>query len=167
MIKTSEFTLNITRAIFAAQKAFKPVLKSADNPFFKSKYADLNSILDAVSDTLEAQGVMILQPVHTDGTQNFVTTRLLHVESGEFIDSTMKLEVPKANMQDLGSAISYARRYSLQALLTLQAEDDDANKVSKPTKGNVTRGSFKREEKVVEALEKSAKVSGETDDGWD
>lgn len=169
MIQTSQTTLKVTKALFAAQKAFKPVLKGAENPFFKSKYADLNSILEAVSDLLEAEGVMILQPVHTDGTQNLVTTRLLHVESGEFVDSTMKLELTKLTMQELGSAVSYARRYTLQSLLTLQAEDDDGNKSSKPAKkeGTVTRGSFKREEKVAEVPAKSAKVSGETDDGWD
>lgn len=125
MIKTSESTKALIPALFAAQKQFTSVTKSASNPFFKSKYADLNSILDVIKEPLETNNLMLLQPNVTDGINNYVTSRIVHAVSGEWIESTMKLEVSKPGMQDLGSATSYARRYSIQSLLSLQASDDD------------------------------------------
>lgn len=136
-------------ALLKAQKKIKPVTKSAENPYFKSKYADLNAILDAVTDALEEQNILLLQPTVTDGTSNYVTTRLQHVDSGEFIESTLKLELAKATMQELGSAVSYARRYTLQSLLTLQAQDDDANVASKTATPVAKKASFKKQEPAV------------------
>lgn len=123
---TSETTKEILKALFNAQKTINPVVKGASNPFFKSKYADLNSVLDAVTESLFANDILIIQPTYATDTSNYVTTRLYHYPSGEWIESTLKLEMQKLTMQELGSAVSYARRYTLQSLLTLKAEDDDA-----------------------------------------
>jgi len=126
-MKTSTETKNILKALFGAQKTFKPVTKGAENPFFKSKYADLNTVLETVTEALNKAGIMILQPIGNDGTNNYVKTCLIHVETGEFIESTMVLALKQNTMQELGSATSYARRYTLTSLLTLQTEDDDGN----------------------------------------
>lgn len=168
MIKSTPNITNLMQAILKAEKNFTPLLKSAENPFFKSKYADLNAVLKSVKVPLANEGVKIIQPPVTDGQSNFVTTRLIHVETGEWIESTMKLEMAKVTMQEAGSGVSYGKRYTLQGLLALETEDDDGNassKNTKPTKkeGTVTRGSFKREEKVAEVPAKSAA----SDDGWD
>lgn len=147
MLKTSEHTETLMEALFRAQQKFTAVTKTANNPFFKSKYADLNSILDVVTKPLNDEGIMILQPVSSDGTSNFVSTRLQHVKSGQWLESTLKVELAKAGMQELGSAITYGRRYTLQAVTNLQAEDDDGE-------ASVGRGRAKEAIKkaVAEAL---------------
>jgi hypothetical protein len=124
----SESITKLAAALAKAQKNIGAASKGAANPFFKSKYADLGSVMEACKEALNAEGITVLQPVTTsvDG-KHAVETVLLH-DSGEFISSTMTLELTKTNMQDLGSAISYARRYSLQSLVFIPAEDDDAEK---------------------------------------
>lgn len=123
---------NISKALLAAQKEMGDAKKSANNPFFKSKYADLNSIREVCMPALHNHGIVVLQPmVHIDG-KNFVKTVLLH-ESGESFDSLTEIIYNKQNdAQAQGSGITYARRYGLQSLLSIGAEDDDGNAASKP-----------------------------------
>jgi ERF superfamily len=111
-------------AILAAQTKLEAVKKSASNPFFKSKYADLNAIIEAVQETLNKEGIALLQP--HDG--NTVETVLMH-KSGQFLSSSTPIVVAKQNdPQALGSAISYARRYGLQSFVCLPSEDDDGER---------------------------------------
>jgi hypothetical protein len=126
-MKTSDQTDKIYKAIFAVKKELTSVAKSSDNPFFKSKYADLNSHLEVAEPLLEKNGCMVLQPVNSDNT---VETRIVHVESQQFVSSEMPLVLTKNTMQDAGSAVTYARRYTLGALLSMKAEDDDGNVAS-------------------------------------
>lgn len=116
---------NIAKAILKAQKEMGNAVKDSKNPFFKSKYADLNSVREASIPVLNNAGVSVLQPtVMVDG-RSFVRTTLLH-ESGESITSDTEIVCAKQNdPQALGSAISYARRYGLQSLLCIGAVDDD------------------------------------------
>lgn len=122
----------IATALVKAQSEMGNANKGATNPFFKSKYADLNSIREAVLPTLNTNGISVLQPiVHVDG-KNFVKTVLLH-ESGEMLESLTEIVYNKQNdAQAQGSGISYARRYGLQSFVCIGAEDDDANHASKP-----------------------------------
>lgn len=123
-MKTSETIGKIASALLKSQKEMGAVTKDSKNPYFKSKYADINSMLDVAIPVLNANGIFVTQPANSDGVNNFVETVLTH-ESGEFIASgPLKLEPPK-DMQQLGAAITYARRFSLQSLLGLRAEDDD------------------------------------------
>lgn len=119
----------ILKAIFEVKKKLQGVAKSTNNPFFKSKYADLNAYLDTVEPLLEEHGLMLLQPVtnayYSPSMENVVTSRIYHVESGQSIESSMKL-VAGTDMQKMGSGITYARRYTLGSLLSMQALDDDA-----------------------------------------
>lgn len=126
-MKTSESIVKIAVALLKAQKNIGAATKGSANPFFKSKYADLGSVMEACKESLNNEGISVLQPVGNENGKHTVTTMLLH-ESGEFMAETMVLEVPKANMQDLGSAISYARRYGLQSFGFIPAEDDDNEK---------------------------------------
>jgi len=82
--------------------------------------------LDEVEPLLEANGLLLLQPVLSYGEHNLVTSRIYHVESGQYLESSMKL-VGDNDMQKSGSGITYARRYTLGALLSMKAEDDDGN----------------------------------------
>jgi hypothetical protein len=123
----------IAAALVKAQKGFSPALKSADNPFFKSKYADLGACVDAVLDSLHSNGIALVQNCHESETGVIVETMFIH-ESGETL-STGKLHVPatKHDAQGYGSALTYARRYSLMAACGIAPEDDDGNAAAKAT----------------------------------
>lgn len=122
----------IATALLKAQSEMSNPKKGATNPFFKSKYADLNSIREAVIPTLNGNGITVLQPiVHLD-SKNFVKTILLH-ESGEFLESLTEIIYNKVNdAQAQGSGISYARRYALQSFVCVGADDDDGQKAVQP-----------------------------------
>ena len=134
---------NIATALLKAQSEMSNPKKGATNPFFKSKYADLNAIREAVIPTLNANGISVLQPiVHVDG-KNFVKTILLH-ETGEMLESLTEIVYNKINdAQAQGSGISYARRYSLQSFVCVGADDDDGNKAVEP-KPNATTEILKK-----------------------
>jgi hypothetical protein len=127
----------IATALLKAQSEMSNPKKGATNPFFKSKYADLNAIREAVIPTLNENGISVLQPiVHVEG-KNFVKTILLH-ESGELMESLTEIIYNKVNdAQAQGSGISYARRYALQSFVCVGADDDDGQKAVQP-KPNAT-----------------------------
>jgi hypothetical protein len=107
----------------AAMAAIKPVAKEATNPHFRSRYADLNTILAEVKPVLHKHGLYILQPIE-DGE---VFTRIVDAETGATVcESSLPLSMT-GTPQQRGSEITYYRRYTLQSLLALEAEDDDAN----------------------------------------
>lgn len=109
------------------QKSCPPIVKDASNPFFKSRYATLDAIQHHIKDRLSAVGLVVTQPtVVVDGVP-YVKSILYDVESGESIESLFPIVVSKASAQDYGSAVSYAKRYSISGLLnlTIQDEDDD------------------------------------------
>lgn len=122
---------NIAAAFVKAQKSFAPALKTSTNPHFKSKYADLSACVEAVIDALNANGIAMIQRTHEDQTGVMVETVFIH-ESGEMLESG-KLHVPasKQDPQGYGSALTYARRYSLMAACGIAPEDDDGNAASK------------------------------------
>lgn len=122
----SETISKLATALVKAQSAMGSAKKDSNNPFFKSKYADLAEIISVVKEPLLKNGISFLQIV----TESGVETTILH-ESGEFISGVTPVVVSKTNdPQALGSAITYARRYGLQAMLGIPAEDDDANLAS-------------------------------------
>lgn len=121
----------IAPAFIKAKRAFMPAMKDKTNPAFRSKYADLGACLDAVDDALLEQGIALYQETFMDDSGVTVETVFLH-ESGEMIRGG-KLHVPAAKQdpQGYGSALTYARRYSLQAACGIAPEDDDGNAASK------------------------------------
>ena len=102
------------------------VSKNSKNPHFKNTYADLNALIDAVEPILLEKGLLMLQPI----AEGKVCTVIFDVDTELSIESSIALPV-LSDPQKLGSAITYFRRYTLQSLLSLQAEDDDANKASR------------------------------------
>ena len=123
---TSPTITKIIPALLASQKKIEAVTKSANNPFFHSKYADLNSLIDACKDILNQNEIVILQPINEES----VETTLLHT-SGEWLTSSCKIVCKETNNpQAQGSAITYARRYGLQSMLFMSAEDDDGEKAT-------------------------------------
>ena len=121
----------IAAALVKAQKEFGPALKTATNPHFRSKYASLDACVEAVIDALNNNGIFLMQYTHPCEDGVIVETMFIH-ESGEHM-SGGKLHVPasKQDPQGYGSALTYARRYSLQAACGIAPEDDDGNAASK------------------------------------
>jgi hypothetical protein len=121
----------IATALLKAKQAFGPALKVKTNPAFKSKYADLSACLDAVDQPCLDSGIVLYQETSEDATGVTVETIFLH-ESGESLRCG-KLHVPAAKQdpQGYGSALSYARRYSLMAACGIAPEDDDGNAAAK------------------------------------
>ncbi|WP_168735172.1 ERF family protein [Pseudothauera rhizosphaerae] len=121
---------NIASALVKAQKNFAPALKTSSNPHFRSKYADLAACVEAVVDALNGAGIALMQRCHECDDGVIVETVFVH-ESGETMDAG-KLHVPasKADPQGYGSALTYARRYSLMAACGIAPEDDDGNAAS-------------------------------------
>lgn len=122
----------IAAAFVKAQKNFAPALKTSTNPAFRSKYVALDGCIEAVIDSLNSNGIALLQPTHECESGVTVETIFLH-ESGESL-SGGRLHVPaaKQDAQGYGSALTYARRYSLMAACGIAPEDDDGNAASKP-----------------------------------
>jgi hypothetical protein len=121
----------VASALVKAQKEFGPALKSSSNPHFKSRYADLAACVEAVVESLNNNGIALTQRVSPSDNGVIVETVFIH-ESGEVINCG-QLHVPasKHDAQGYGSALTYARRYSLMAACGIAPEDDDGNAASK------------------------------------
>jgi hypothetical protein len=131
---------HVCTALLEAKKEIGKVAKNAKNPHFKNSYADINALIEAVEPILLNHGLLLLQPV----IENKVVTIILHPESAEQLESSLDLPT-SGTPQQLGSAITYYRRYTLQSLLSLQAEDDDANAASNikaPAPKTITNENF-------------------------
>lgn len=155
MNNRSDSIAKLAPALLKAQKEMGNAVKDSKNPFFKSKFADLNSVREAVTPALHNNGIVILQ-LNTsvffgDGNlvKDVVRTTLLH-ESGEYIYSDTVIVSGKPNdPQAHGAALSYARRYGLSSMLSVGAEDNDAEGAmdrSSTTKNTIAKSSNKQQE---------------------
>ena len=149
----SESIKNIAAALVKSQSEMGNAVKDSKNPFFKSNYADLNSIREASLPILNKNGITVLQPTTVNEGKAYVETTLLH-ESGEYLTSITEIISNKINdAQSAGSGISYARRYGLQSFLCIGAEDDDGEKA-------VGRSPVKNTEKVTTTVETKVERKG-------
>ena len=129
----SETIKELATALNKAQAEMSGAKKKATNPFFQSKYSDMNAVVDAIRIPFCDNGLSYSQfPIFNDKCVG-VETILMH-ESGEWISSVLMLPMVKQDPQAAGSAITYARRYSLQSIAGIPSEDDDGNQASKPAK---------------------------------
>ena len=135
-MQKSDSIKHIAAALNKAQAEMSGAKKGANNPFFKSKYADMNSVIDAVRIPFCNNGLSYSQfPIMQDNKVG-VETILMH-ESGEWMSDILVLPMVKQDPQAAGSAITYAKRYALQSIAGIPSEDDDGNAASsqkQPTK---------------------------------
>jgi hypothetical protein len=153
---------NIAKALVKAQKEFGPALKSATNPHFKSKYADLSACVEAVIDSLNANGVMLLQKNHPSEHGVSVETIFLHESGEEYSAGILNVPATKLDAQGYGSALTYARRYSLMAACGIAPEDDDGNAAAaskKPEAKKDTAIDTKPAEKILSDATKNGMKS--------
>lgn len=135
---------NISTKLLAFQKEIGAIPKDSVNPFFKSKYADINTYIGVIKPILSKHGLVLLQPLTRLTTHNSIDgervisktalkTMLIDSESGEEI-SDITLLPENIDPQKMGAIITYFRRYAIQSMLCLEAEDDDGNTVSENVK---------------------------------
>jgi ERF superfamily protein len=137
----------ITEALSKAQGKIENALKDSNNPFFKSKYADLSSVMAVTKEPLSSNNLCFSSSIVQAGGVNFLVCTLSHI-SGEWFRSYMPLMMAKQDMQSLGAAISYGRRFCLAALCHVGVEENDGE-------GTVDRGTgeVKKPEEVKKAVE--------------
>lgn len=132
-MRTSDETNKIYPAFIKAQKEMGKLAKDSENPYFKSKYASLEAVLDVVKPIFLANDIAICQGSGTNGANGNtginVITRLIH-DSGQWIETDCPIPLSKQDAQAAGSASSYGRRYSLKGLASLAEEDDDGSGAS-------------------------------------
>jgi ERF superfamily len=122
----------ITTALIAAKAQFNPIHKNKVNPHFKSKYATLDEILEAIAPGLLANNLLLIQPTIVKDNLTVLKTLLIHAESGEQLES--ELTIPAiADPQKLGAAMTYYRRFSICSLLAIAPDDDDDGTTAKTT----------------------------------
>jgi hypothetical protein len=165
-MRTSQTLSAIAPALLKAQKQITFAAKDATNPHFKSKYADLESVIDAVKKPLNENGIIFIQSFSPSDTGKLnLTTRLIH-ESGEWIEDELTMPLQKNDAQGYGSAATYSRRYALAAITGLYQADDDGTEAVKSqpiiylTVDQITAISDAAKESgiAIEAICKTAKV---------
>ena len=164
---------NIYIKLWKAKQEIGKVTKGNDNPFFKSKYADLNSLLEATEPILLKYDLIVLQPI----INGCVCTRIINIDNGEYVESSLQLPIVTDPQKQI-AGVTYFRRATLQSLLSLQAVDDDGNTVSEAVKntkpllsderfqnglskvdnGEMTKGEFIKQLSKFELTESQTKI---------
>lgn len=131
-MEKSESIKELAGALAKAQGTIRGAIKDSNNPFFKSTYADLASVVEAIREAFSANGIAYTQHIiPIEGNNVAVETILMHASGDWMKCGVLSLPVSKADAQGYGSAITYARRYSLSAAVGIAPEDDDGNAASK------------------------------------
>lgn len=167
----SESIVKLSAALLKAQASMGGAVKGAKNPYFKSSYSDYNSVLEVVKEPLNEAGLIVLQPTVVRDGRTLVETTIIHAESGEFLSGEMEVVTTKdRDPQAYGSAITYARRYALQSMLSIPSVDDDGETAMtrqpkstpvvsavktevKPSSEAPKKSSFKKESTLDSSLE--------------
>ncbi len=147
--------MNLYTKLQEVKKEIGAISKDSTNPFFKSRYFDINGLLKHTEPLLQKNNLLLLQPI----IKGEVFSEIIDVESGESVVSSIPLP-QMDDPQKLGSAVTYYRRYTLQSLLGLQAEDDDANAASEATRNRKpSKPWVNKDDKIwVAALDKGIKL---------
>ena len=133
--------------LWKAKQEIGKVSKGKDNPFFKSKYADLNALLEATEPILLKYDLIVLQPI-VDGS---VCTRIIDIESGEYVESSLVLPIVNDPQKQI-AGVTYFRRATLQSLLSLQAVDLDGNDIAEAVRNQKPSLSKERFDKAMDAI---------------
>lgn len=129
-MNTSSEINELADALSKAQGQMGGASKTADNPFLKSKYADLASVIAAIKEPLASNGLSYIQNPFTRNGSVGVATRLMH-KSGQWLESSFSIPAPKHDAHTYGALVTYCRRFTLQSVLGVPAEDDDGNSITR------------------------------------
>ena len=169
---TSQEVGELAKALINVQRQLQPATKDADNPFTKSKYATLNSVMDSCRDALLSNGIWLCQyPVPAEPGYLGLVTKLTHAESGQWQSSLAVVPLPKADPQGVGISMTYMRRYALSAMLGIVTEEDtdgefasdkpnrpqrQKNAVTAPQRGKTTQDDSGQAKKISPALNRAS-----------
>jgi len=153
--------LTLHQKLHKAKQSIGKVAKNATNPHFKKSYSDINAITEAVEPILLENGLLLLQPIQG----NSVCTQIICIDSNESIESCMELPAG-LNPQQVGSAVTYYRRYTLSSILCLQSVDDDANLASVPVKAAKPAITTQRFEEALVAIQNGKYTIPQLKDGF-
>jgi hypothetical protein len=133
----------LAEAMILVQQTLSPALKDAENTFTNSRYATLHSVMNACRDALLEHGIWLTQyPVTVEANQLGLVTKIVHAETGQWQASLLTMPLPKNDPQGYGSAMTYARRYGLSALIGIVTENDDDGELASP-RGEGQNSGFK------------------------
>ena len=168
---TSQEVEELAKALISVQRQLQPAIKDANNPFTKSKYATLNSVMDSCRDALLSNGIWLCQyPVPAEPGHLGLVTKLTHAESGQWQSSLAVVPLPKADPQGVGISMTYIRRYALSAMLGIVTEEDtdgefasdnpnrpqrQKNAVNALQRGKTTQGDSEQAKKISPALNRT------------
>jgi len=147
-MKTSDSINEIAPALILAQSQMGGAVKGAANPFFKSKYSDLTSVMQAVSVPFASNDLCFIQGAEYSEGRIAVATRIIH-KSGQWIESTIELPAVKNDPQAYGSAVTYAKRYGLQAMAGVPSIDDDAQYASASMTAKVAEKAIEADKEIT------------------
>lgn len=149
-IDHSQDTTELAKALLQVQRQMSPAMKDGKNPFTRSNYATLNSVMEACRDALLNNNIWLCQyPVPVDMPDCLgLMTKLTHTESGQWQASLAVVPLPKADPQGMGSAITYSRRYAITAMLGIVTEDDDGEAAKKSARTS-PRANFNSRKAIV------------------
>ena len=168
----SEEISEIAKALINVQRQLQPATKDANNPFTKSKYATLNSVMDSCRDALLSNGIWLCQyPVPAEPGYLGLVTKLTHAESGQWQSSLAVVPLPKSDPQGVGISMTYMRRYALSAMLGIVTEEDtdgefasgkpnrpqsQKNAVTAPQRGKTTQDDSGQVKKISSASNRTS-----------
>ena len=138
----SESIKELAAALAKAQGYLDHAKKDTNNPFFKSKYADLASVIDAAKKPLADNGLSVCQVCNINESRGVIIETILMHSSGEWISGTYPIRPLKTDPQSYGSCLTYARRYCFSAITGIAADDDDGNSASQPAPQKVNKSNF-------------------------
>tara|TARA_B100000683_G_scaffold277177_1_gene334251 strand:+ start:2137 stop:2805 length:669 start_codon:yes stop_codon:yes gene_type:complete len=131
----------LAEAMIQVQQTLSPALKDAENTFTNSRYATLHSVMNACRDALLEHGIWLTQyPVSVEANQLGLVTKIVHAETGQWQASLLTMPLPKNDPQGYGSAMTYARRYGLSALIGIVTENDDDGEMASPRRESQNGG---------------------------
>jgi hypothetical protein len=158
----SENITELSKAMLQVQGELQPALKDRANPFTKSNYATLNSVMEACRDSLIKHGIWLVQhPVPVEHGNLGLVTKLVHAESGQWQAGLLVMPLPKADPQGYGSALTYGRRYALSALVGIVTEDDDDGNAASSGKGQRQPSAAAAQEKAGKTPKRESKSASD------
>lgn len=156
-MSSTEIT-ELAEAMIQVQQTLSPALKDAENTFTNSRYATLHSVMNACREALLEHGVWLTQyPVSVEASQLGLVTKIVHAETGQWQASLLTMPLPKNDPQGYGSAMTYARRYGLSALVGIVTESDDDGEMATPRR-EVEKPDFSSRQRVDRNLNGGPKL---------